>query len=137
MGLLDTISKKDKKTAKPVKKAKKSASKKATSKSSKKVKKVRVHSSANRVLNKPLVSEKAACMETEGKYVFSVAKDASKSDVKRAVSALYNVTPVKVNVVNVLGNKSRSGHKMRKSSTYKKAIVTLAQGEKIQLYEGV
>lgn len=137
MGILDKVTKKDD-AKKPAKKAAKPAAKKESKKKEKKsVVKADIHSSAYKVLMQPHVTEKAARFENEGKYVFRVSLSSTKEDVKKAIAKVYGVTPKKVHVQNVLGKKSRSGHKNRKPATYKKAIVTLAQGDSIQIYEGV
>ena len=88
-----------------------------------------------RILQNPLVTEKAAYMTMQHAYVFEVAMDATKRDVVAAVRALYNVTPVKVNVVvkqpraYVARFRNRRGTK----KGVKKAYVFLKKGEKLDI----
>lgn len=132
MGILDKVTKRDDSKKKPAKKqAPKKESKKKTEV------KADIHSSAYKVLMSPHITEKAAQAEANGKYIFKVAVDASKEDVKKAIRKVYGVSPKNIRVINVLGKKSRSGHKNRKPVTFKKAIVTLNSGDSIQIYEGV
>ncbi|MBU1167600.1 50S ribosomal protein L23 [Patescibacteria group bacterium] len=131
MGILDKISKKDKATGKKTKVNAKKAPKKA------KKTKANIFSSAYKVLKKPLVTEKGTFMQADGKYLFEVSKDSSKDEVAQAIKKAYGVTSVKVNIINVKGKSRRLGKTTGKTSAYKKAIVTLADGDSIQIYEGV
>jgi large subunit ribosomal protein L23 len=139
MGILDKVTKKDesKKATKKSKKTSKASGAKKDSKKKKDAVKADIHSSAYKILVQPHVTEKAAQFEANGKYVFRVAISSTKDDVKKAIRKVYGVSPRKVHMINVLGDKSRSGHKNRKPASYKKAIVTLKDGESIQIYEGV
>lgn len=87
------------------------------------------------VLVKPLVTEKAVMAHDNQVYTFIVAKSATKYAVRDAVSALYNVTPVKVNIVNKLPRTAMSRSKGRpvSQSGYKKAYVYLKKGDSITL----
>lgn len=90
-----------------------------------------------RVLISPLVTEKATNLVAENKYVFIVAKSANKIAIAKAIKATYGVTPIQVNVVNVSGKKVARGRVKGQRSDWRKAIVTLAKGEAIKIYEGV
>ncbi|MDD2537005.1 MAG: 50S ribosomal protein L23 [Candidatus Absconditabacteria bacterium] len=80
----------------------------------------------------PVLTEKAyGQQESTHKYTFKVHKSANKTDVKQAVAYLYKVTPVDVNIVNV-PFKGRSQRKLVRAD-YKKAIVTLAEKDKIEV----
>jgi len=92
---------------------------------------------AYNVLVKPLITEKASSMGAEGKYVFSVNPSMNKIEVKKAIRAVYNVNPVSVRMINVEGKRVRQGRTEGKKKDWKKAIVTLREGEKIEVYEGV
>lgn len=94
-------------------------------------------SSANRqVLHNYHLSEKTNQAALLGRYVFVVAKSANKIEVKKAVEAAYSVHVTSVNMVNVMG-KNRRGRVMGKTQDWKKAVVTLKEGEKIgSLSEG-
>lgn len=90
-----------------------------------------------RVLVKPLITEKATNLVSENKYAFVVAKNANKIEIAKAIKAAYGVTAKKVNVVNVSGKKVARGRISGQRSDWRKAIVTLAKGEAIKIYEGV
>lgn len=92
---------------------------------------------AYRVIVKPLVTEKSAVLQSQNQYTFVVANWASKQHIKEAVRALYQVTPVAVNVVNMQGHKTHFGRSLGKRSDFKKAIVTLAPGQSIVVHQGV
>ena len=91
---------------------------------------------------KPIVTEKATRLtETLNKYTFRVSPDANKYQIKALVENLYGVKVVGVNTMVVRGkNKSRytkSGLLRGKTSSYKKAIVTIAEGETIDFYSNI
>ncbi len=114
------------------------AEKKETEKGKdKETKKVKKDSIAYRILIKPLVTEKAANLSVENKYVFAVAKNANKIEVARAIEDVYGVKPVKVNIVKIKGKQVRYGRILGKRKDRKKAIVTLPVGKSINVYEGV
>ena len=91
----------------------------------------------NNILIEPVLSEKATALREEGKYVFKVHPSATKTQVKEAVSKLFNVTVVKITTVNVLGKVKRVRGKPGKTADWKKAVVRLAPGETIKVFEGV
>lgn len=91
----------------------------------------------NDILIQPVLSEKATALREQGKYVFKVHTDANKQQVKEAVAKLFNVTVVKVTTVNVLGKVKRVRGKPGKTADWKKAIVRLAPGETIKVFEGI
>ena len=78
-------------------------------------------------------SEKGTALEKERKYLFRVATPATKVDVKRAVEEIYKVKVQAVNVVNVPGKRKRVRMKYGYASDWKKAIVTLKEGSKIEV----
>jgi len=92
---------------------------------------------AYRILIKPMVTEKGTYLASEKKYIFEVDAKANKIEVKKAIEAVYNVTAVKVNIVNLSGKKVRYGKVRGKTKDRKKAIVTLKEGQTINVYEGV
>jgi len=83
------------------------------------------------VIDTILITEKSALMAEQGKYAFKVKTDATKIDVANAVSTMFDVKVSKVNIMNYDGKKKRAGrtHKMGKRADWKKAIVTLSEGE--------
>jgi large subunit ribosomal protein L23 len=88
------------------------------------------------VLIEPVLSEKATALREEGKYTFIVASDASKIQIKEAVRKLFNVKVVDCTTINVLGKIKRVRSKPGRTASYKKAIVKLAPGETIKVFEG-
>lgn len=110
--------------------------------SDKKVEKVAAKTPVNladtsSVIVKPLISEKAATLASDNQYVFVVEKNANRIQVRNAIKGLYGVEPVSVNIMNVQGKKVRFGRRKGKRSDWKKAIVTLPEGQSINVYEGV
>ena len=93
--------------------------------------------SAYRILVKPMITEKAAHLGTENKYVFMVALDANKIEVAKAVASVYGVKVEKVNLIRCEGKTVTRGRIKGKRKDFKKAIVTLAKGNSISIYEGV
>jgi large subunit ribosomal protein L23 len=93
---------------------------------------------AHRVLKHHHLSEKTNIFSTTGRYVFKVATNANKIEVKKAIEKVYDVHVTKVNMVNVRGKKRRYGRTFGKTQDWKKAIVTLKTGERISgLSQGV
>lgn len=89
------------------------------------------------ILDQPLLSEKAYKALAEGKYSFWVHKDANRTQVKNAVQAAFKVKVVAVNIQNVGGKTKRVGKYSGTRPDRKKAIVTLAEGQKIEALEGL
>ena len=79
----------------------------------------------------PVITEKSANMEAEGKYAFKVANKANKTEVKQAIEKKFGVKVEKVNIVNSHPKHKRVGRYEGMTSRYKKAIVTLAKGSTI------
>lgn len=90
---------------------------------------------ANDIILKPVISEKSTELMGINKYVFRVSMKANKLMVYRAVKELFGVQPEKVNVLTVRGKNRRLRYRTGKKSAWKKAIVTLKPGEKIELFE--
>ncbi len=85
------------------------------------------------VLRNILRTEKGAAMLPENKYVFHVASDANKIQIKQAVEDVYNVKVLSVNTLKMHGKWKRMRYKAGKTPDWKKAIVTLKQGDKIEI----
>ena len=86
------------------------------------------------ILRRPIITEKAAKLSEKNGVAFEVAKDATKDDVARAVEAIYNVKPTKVNIVVVKGKmKSFRGRNSGTQRTVKKAYVSLPADAKLDL----
>jgi len=88
-------------------------------------------------IQRPVITEKATYLAAENKYVFEVAMNANKIEVRKAIEKLYNVNVIKVNIVRSRGKKVTYGRISGKTRRTKKAIVTLKQGQSISVYEGV
>lgn len=84
------------------------------------------------ILLQPRISEKAGHLTSLNKYVFNVLKKANKVEIKKAVERMYKVRVVRVNVVNNQGKFKTSGRRVGRTSDFRKAIVTLKQGDKIE-----
>lgn len=79
----------------------------------------------------PIITEKSAGMEAEGKYAFKVANTANKTEIKQAIEKKFNVKVMAVNVTNSHPKKKRVGKYTGMTSKYKKAVVTLKKGDTI------
>ncbi|HON77156.1 MAG TPA: 50S ribosomal protein L23 [Spirochaetota bacterium] len=90
----------------------------------------------NEVIIRPVLSEKSTEMTEIGKYVFRVSMKANKIMIKKAVKEIFDVEAEQVNVIRVRGRKKRVRYKYGYTSSWKKAIVTLKKGQKIELFEG-
>ena len=89
------------------------------------------------VILRPLITEKATLMTGDNKYAFEVDQRANKNQIREAVTLAFNVQVTKVNTMNVRGKVRRMGRRPSRTRDWKKAIVTLAEGDTIQLFEGV
>jgi large subunit ribosomal protein L23 len=89
----------------------------------------------NDIIIKPIVTEKTTDLSEQNKYVFQVANSANKDMVKKAVKKIFNVTPDRVNVIMMRGKKKRVRYQYGYTTAWKKAIVTLKAGDKIELFE--
>ena len=97
----------------------------------------KVPATAYKVLHMPLVTEKAADIQADNKYVFAVAKNANKIQIAQAVEEVYGVKPQSINVMRMRGKNVRYGRVFGKTKEWKKAIITLKKGDSIQVYEGI
>ena len=89
------------------------------------------------VIRSPIITEKATRLSELNKVVFRVADDASKDEIAAAVEELFKVTVTKVNTLNVKGKTKRFRGVMGRRSDIKKAIVTLAEGQSIDITTGL
>jgi len=92
----------------------------------------------HKIIKRPIVTEKSTqMMQEDNQYVFEVALDANKIEIARAVQELFNVKVSSVRTFNFIGKERRMGfHKGRRPS-WKKAVVTLKEGETIPVIEGI
>ena len=92
----------------------------------------------SRIVIQALVSEKATDLqEKQNCYVFKVAKDANKLEIKRAIEKGFNVKVTSVAVSNIKGKTKKLGRFEGKRPGWKKAFISLKEGEKIELFESV
>ena len=87
------------------------------------------------VIIRPIITENSMDMAADKKYVFKVAKDANKTEVRKAIEEIFGVDVAKVNIMNVSGKRKRLGRTFGTTSSFKKAIVTLTPDSKeIELF---
>lgn len=92
---------------------------------------------AQKIILRPLITEKSTQQkEGNNQYVFEVHRDANKIEIQSAVERLFKVKVSQVRTSNVLGKVKRLGRKYGKRPDWKKAIVTLKEGERIEFFEG-
>ena len=90
------------------------------------------------VVIKPLVTEKGTMMLSQGNWVtFRVHPDANKIEVREAIQKIFSVSVLQVNTQIVRGKRKRFGKTMGQSKAWKKAMVRLKEGDKIEIFEGV
>ena len=89
------------------------------------------------VLRRPVITEKNTLLVEQNKYTFEVAQDANKPQIREAVEKAFKVKVTSVNVIHMPGKMRRAGRRRGMTSSWKKAIVTLEPGNKIELFEGV
>jgi large subunit ribosomal protein L23 len=92
----------------------------------------------HQIIIRPVISEKSYnLIESDGQYTFQVDRRANKNQIKRAVENAFDVSVAKVNTVNVKSKPKRQGLTRGRTATWKKAVVKLVEGERIELFEGV
>ena len=90
------------------------------------------------VIIRPVVTEHSMAEMGEKKYTFVVAKDANKTEIKKAVEKIFGVDVEKVNTLNYDGKVKRMGRSIGKTASYKKAVVKLtADSKEIEFFQGV
>ena len=89
------------------------------------------------IVIRPIVSEKSYDRMSDGIYQFKVAKSANKHEIKAAIESLFKVTVNNVNTVTVVRKPKRRGVFQGFTSSWKKAIITLKEGDSIQFFEGI
>ncbi len=88
------------------------------------------------VLRRPLITEKSTLLQAQGKYAFEVAGEANKPQIRQAVEKAFKVEVTSVNVMLLPGERRRVGRRQVARPSWKKAIVTLKPGDKIEFFEG-
>jgi large subunit ribosomal protein L23 len=90
------------------------------------------------ILMRPLITEKATRLHGENKYAFEVQKHANKPQIKEAIEKGFDVKVTAVNVMTMKGKSHRiRGNRIKTGQDWKKAIVTLAPEDKLELFEGM
>lgn len=92
---------------------------------------------ARDVLIRPLVTEKSTQLMGDNQYAFRVALTANKYQIRDAVEKIFKVKVTNVNTIRMRGKKARMGRFEGKRPDWKKAIVTLAEGDRIEIFEGL
>ena len=93
--------------------------------------------SSHQILVRPIITEKNTLLNEKGKYTFEVLPDANKIEIKRAVEEIFRVRVTTVNVMRVPGKMRRMGRTSGMTRSWKKAVVTLEPGQRIELFQGV
>jgi large subunit ribosomal protein L23 len=91
----------------------------------------------NDVLIKPLITEKNTMLGALNKYTFKIDPRANKTQVKKAVETIFKVDVTKVNTITVPPKQRRVGRSVGMSAPWKKAVVTIREGQRIEIFEGV
>ncbi len=86
------------------------------------------------IIIRPIISEQSYDMMEESKYTFEVAKDANKIEIAQAIEAIFDVSVTKVNTLTTKPKPKRVRYHLGKTRSWKKAIVTLAEGDSIELF---
>lgn len=89
------------------------------------------------IIIRPVISEKSTILRQFRKYEFVVSPFANKIEVKKAVEDIFDVKVEKVNIINKKGKEKRMGISVGRTSNYKRALVTLAEGYSISFFEGL
>ncbi|EHM09741.1 ribosomal protein L23 [Thermanaerovibrio velox DSM 12556] len=91
---------------------------------------------AHDIILRPVITEKSSRLMEHNQYTFEVHRGANKIQVRKAVEEIFKVKVVRVNTINVKSKPKRLGAYLGRSRSWKKAIVTLAPGERIEFFEG-
>lgn len=91
---------------------------------------------ARDIVIRPVISEKSYDQIEKSKYTFAVDKRATKPQIARAVEEIFDVHVTKVNTMRVQGKPKKQGYSSGHRASWKKAVVTLKEGDKIEFFEG-
>lgn len=86
------------------------------------------------IVKEPHISEKATLLGDKNKYVFKIYKSAKKSEIKKSVQGIYGVDVLAVNVIKIPNKKRRLGRSEGFKKGYRKAVVTIKEGQKIEIF---
>ncbi|MBN1410485.1 MAG: 50S ribosomal protein L23 [Spirochaetales bacterium] len=91
----------------------------------------------NKIIIEPVITEKSNLMREKNKFTFKVDFRANKLEILKAISNLFDVHPIACRIINVKSKPKRVRYKEGFTSKWKKAIITLPENEKIEIFEGV
>lgn len=86
------------------------------------------------IIIRPIITEHSYDMMEDNTYTFEVAKDANKVEIRQAIEAIFEVTVIKVNTLNVKPKVKRVRYQAGKTRSWKKAMVTLKEGDTIEMF---
>lgn len=86
------------------------------------------------VIIRPIITEHSYDLMQDNVYTFEVAKEANKVEIAQAIESIFDVTVVKVNTLNVKSKPKRMRYQLGKTRTWKKAMVTVAEGDSIEIF---
>jgi large subunit ribosomal protein L23 len=89
------------------------------------------------VLRRPIITERSTMLNEQGRYTFEVARPANKAQIKDAVQRIFKVNVTAVNVISMPSKTKRVGKKAVQTQPWKKAVVTVRHGQRIEMFEGV
>ncbi|MCI5628165.1 50S ribosomal protein L23 [Terrisporobacter sp.] len=90
------------------------------------------------IIIRPIVTEQSMAQMAENKYTFVVSKQANKTEIKKAVEAIFGVNVEKVNTLNYDGKVKRMGRSVGRTASFKKAVVKLtADSKEIEFFQGM
>jgi large subunit ribosomal protein L23 len=93
---------------------------------------------AHQIIRRPLITEKGTELKNQANhYLFEVARDANKIEIKRAIESLFRVKVLQVRTISVQGKEKRVGRYVGRTPNWKKAVATLKEGDSIEFFEGV
>ena len=93
---------------------------------------------AHQIIRRPLITEKGTELKNQANhYLFEVARDANKIEIKRAIESLFRVKVLRVRTISVQGKEKRVGRYVGRTPNWKKAVATLKEGDSIEFFEGV
>ena len=91
----------------------------------------------HKIILRPLITEKGNDMAQDNKYLFEVARKTTKSEIKKAIESEFKVNVLSVRVISMKGKSVRYGRTSGKQKDWKKAIIKIKKGQKIEIYQGI
>lgn len=89
------------------------------------------------VLRRPIITERSTMLNEQGRYTFEVAREANKAQIKDAVQRIFKVDVTAINVIHMPSKSKRIGRRVVQTQAWKKAVVTVKPGQRIEMFEGV